>query len=78
MIYFFIFAVSFVIVYLITPVIRYVGLSLDTIDKRNHRKIHKKVITTLGGLAVYLGFLGGLTIAAILDISFIQINIAQP
>ena len=65
MVYFFIFAVSFIIVYLSTPSIRYVALKLTVVDKKNHRKIHKKLIGKLGGLAIYLGFLGGLIIFAI-------------
>lgn len=77
MIYFFIFAVSFIIVFLITPTIRYAGLRFSAIDKKNYRKLHKKVVTRLGGLAIYLGFLGGLIIIAIFDISFLKLHISQ-
>jgi len=77
MIYFFIFAISFIIVFLITPNIRYVGLKFYAIDKKNHRKIHTKVITKLGGLAIYFGFLGGLLIAAIFAPDFLKVDISQ-
>ena len=75
MIYFFIFAISFIIVFLITPTIRYIGLKFYAIDKRNHRKIHKKIVTKLGGLAIYFGFLGGLLIAPVFDIVFFKVHI---
>jgi UDP-GlcNAc:undecaprenyl-phosphate GlcNAc-1-phosphate transferase len=62
MTYLFIIIVSFMIVYLITPSIRYLALKFYAIETKNHRKIHtKKVITKLGGVAIYLGFLGGLS-----------------
>jgi len=72
--YFFIFSVSFMTVYLVTPNIRYVALKLSAVDKKSHRKIHKKVITKLGGLAIYIGFLAGLMIVFIFDIGFFKIN----
>lgn len=77
MIYFFIFAVSFIIVYLITPNIRYAALRFYVIDKKNHRKIHNKVITKLGGLAIYFGFLGGLMIATVFEPGFLKADIFQ-
>ncbi len=77
MIYFFIFTISFIIVFLITPNIRYAALKFYVIDKKNHRKIHNKVITKLGGLAIYFGFLGGLIIVAIFDIRFFQVHSLQ-
>ena len=70
--YFLIFSVSFIIVFLITPNIRYLALKFYAIDKVNKRKIHNKVITKLGGLAIYLGFLGGLFCLVILDPVFFK------
>ena len=69
MIYFFVFAVPFIIVFLITPNIRYLALKFYFVDKKNNRKIHNKLITKLGGLAIYVGFLGGLLIVPLLDIT---------
>ena len=77
MTYFFIFVISFIIVFLITPTIRYIGLKFYAIDRKNHRKIHKKIVTKLGGLAIYFGFLGGLIIAAVFDIDFFKVHIFQ-
>lgn len=73
-IYFFILAISLIIVYLVTPNIRYIALKFYVIDKVNHRKIHKKVVTKLGGLAIYAGFLGGLFIILLFDINFFRTN----
>lgn len=70
--YFFIVAVSFIIVFLITPNIRYLALKFYVIDKVNKRKIHKKVVTKLGGLAIYLGFLGSLFCIVIFDFGFFR------
>src|SRR3989339_876700 len=70
--YFLIFATAFVIVSLITPSIRSLALRLYAIDKVNKRKIHSKVITKLGGLGIYLGFLGGLLCALILIPDFFR------
>ncbi|MBP7087950.1 MAG: undecaprenyl/decaprenyl-phosphate alpha-N-acetylglucosaminyl 1-phosphate transferase [Candidatus Omnitrophica bacterium] len=77
MIYFFICSISFIIVYLITPNIRYAGIRFSAFDKKGERKIHKKVITKLGGLAVYLGFLGGVLSAFIFDLDFLRMHILQ-
>lgn len=71
---FFIIAISFIIVFLITPNIRYVSLKFDAIDKVNHRKIHKKLVTKLGGLAIYLGFLGGIFTVMLFNPGFFRIN----
>ncbi len=72
--YLFIVAVSFIIVFLITPNIRYIALKFYAIDKIGKRKIHKKIVTKLGGLAIYLGFLGGIFILVIFDLIFFKIN----
>jgi UDP-GlcNAc:undecaprenyl-phosphate GlcNAc-1-phosphate transferase len=71
--YFFTIAVAFIIVYLITPNIRYLALKFYAIDRVNHRKIHKKVVTKLGGLAIYLGFLGALFIIVLFEPVFFTV-----
>lgn len=70
----FIFAVAFIIVFLITPTIRYVALKFYAIDKTNSRKIHKKLVTKLGGLAIYLGFLGGIFTVLLFNPEFFKVN----
>jgi len=72
MVQLFILAISFIIVYLVTPDIRYIALKVSAVDKKNHRKIHRKVVAQLGGLAIFLGMWGGLSIAALLDPSFFR------
>lgn len=72
--YLLIIAVSFIVVFLATPNIRYAALNLYAIDKTNHRKIHKKLVTKLGGLAIYLGFLAGIFTVIIFDPNFFRVN----
>src|SRR3989338_3260560 len=74
MTYLFIFAISFMTVYLVTPNIRYIALRTSAIDKKNHRKIHTRITAQLGGLAIYLGMLVGLTIVVIFDPLFFKAN----
>lgn len=69
---FFVIAVSFIIVFLITPNIRYLALKFYAIDKVNKRKIHKKVVTKLGGLGIYLGTLGGIFTLILLNPGFLR------
>jgi UDP-GlcNAc:undecaprenyl-phosphate GlcNAc-1-phosphate transferase len=77
MIYFFIFIIPFMAVYLSTPNVRYVALRLSIIDRRNHRKIHKKLISKLGGLAIYFGLLGALIIIILFDMPFFKEHILE-
>lgn len=56
------FSVAFIIAFLVTPAIRYMALKFYVIDKRNKRKIHNKVITKLGGIAIFAAY--SITIAA--------------
>jgi len=68
--YFLIPLVSFALVFLITPSVRYVALKLSVVDKINHRKIHRKVVTNLGGIGIYFGLLGGLSTIYIFHADF--------
>lgn len=77
MIYLFVFVVPFLIVYLSIPNIRYVALKFSIVDKKNYRKIHNKLVTKLGGLGIYFGFLGGLIIVSIFDTGFLITHITQ-
>lgn len=70
--YFFIIAIAFITAYLLTPNIRYIALRASAIDRKNQRKIHKKVVAQLGGLAIYCGMWSGLCIVAMLDPSFFK------
>lgn len=47
---------------LITPIFIKISLKINATDKPNHRKVHTNPIPTLGGLAIFTGFIIGLII----------------
>ncbi|PID28995.1 MAG: hypothetical protein CSB55_02705 [Candidatus Cloacimonadota bacterium] len=51
-----VFFLSFLCVYAITPLIIKFALKTNFVDNPNARKIHKKAIPLLGGVAVFIGF----------------------
>ena len=51
--------VTFLASVLITPIIRKVAVHINALDVPNERKIHKKPIPRLGGLAIFLAFMLG-------------------
>lgn len=51
------FLISLIIVLLLTPVIRRLAINIGAVDLPNNRRINKKPIPTIGGLAIYLGFI---------------------
>jgi len=53
----FIFLIAFIITFLVTPLFKKLAYKFKFLDMPNHRKIHKKPVSLLGGLAIYLGFL---------------------
>lgn len=56
----FVFAFSFLMVYLSTPLFKKLALKFGILDMPEARKIHKSPTPLLGGLAIYLGFVLGL------------------
>ena len=54
--WFFLLVFSFLIAFLLTKLIRNVATKLKVFDHPNERKIHKKPIPLLGGLAIYVSF----------------------
>ena len=48
---------SFIITFFAIPIIIQVAKEKKLFDEPNHRKIHKTVIPTLGGLGIYAGFI---------------------
>jgi len=54
--------ISFVLVLLLVPLIKKLSFLVNAIDQPNKRKIHQTPIPRLGGLAIYLAFLGGFMI----------------
>ncbi len=49
------FATSAITVWLITPLIRYLGLKAGLVDKPNERKMHHIPTVRVGGVAIFLG-----------------------
>jgi len=49
------FAVSAIVVWLSTPIIRHFGLKAGLVDKPNHRKMHTTPVVRVGGVAIFLG-----------------------
>lgn len=54
---------SFIITYLIIPQIVHVAREKKLFDEPNYRKLNKKVIPTMGGIAIFIGF----TVSSILS-----------
>lgn len=48
---------AFIIAYLLTPVMKKVGIVVGAVDKPNERKVHKGLMTRIGGVAIYAGFI---------------------
>ena len=49
---------------LLTPLVRKVGLKFHIIERPNPRKIHKRAVTCLGGVAIYASFVVSLLVAS--------------
>lgn len=56
-----VFVIPFFIVLMIIPLISYLAIKLNLVDHPASRKIHKKPIPRIGGIGIYLGFIGALT-----------------
>jgi len=59
------FAASFGICLLLTPWARRISIKLGAVDKPKSRGMHKKPIPRMGGIAIVLGFMATMAIAAI-------------
>ncbi|MBD1383006.1 glycosyltransferase family 4 protein [Metabacillus arenae] len=49
------FIASFITVLVVTPLVMKIAIKIGAIDKPNVRKVHQKVMPTLGGLAIFIG-----------------------
>jgi UDP-GlcNAc:undecaprenyl-phosphate/decaprenyl-phosphate GlcNAc-1-phosphate transferase len=54
--------ISFFASILLTPLVKKLAFKIGATDKPNQRKVHQKIMPRLGGLAIYIGFLIGITI----------------
>lgn len=59
-----VFAIALIFSMFLTPLVRKLALKFGIIEKSNPRKPHKKVITCLGGVAIYAGFVISLLFAS--------------
>jgi len=61
---FLVFAIAFISSISLTPPVRKLALKFGIVEKSNPRKSHKRVITCLGGVAIYAGFIISLVCAS--------------
>ncbi|HEV3497970.1 MAG TPA: undecaprenyl/decaprenyl-phosphate alpha-N-acetylglucosaminyl 1-phosphate transferase, partial [Actinomycetes bacterium] len=52
--------------YCLTPLVRLLALRIGAVDRPGGRKMHAIVTPTLGGLALFFGFVGGLALSSLL------------
>ncbi len=67
---------SFMIAYLLTPLVRSIAWNRGVLDQPNERKVHDRSIPLWGGIAVYLGVLGAIGANAILSEGMVPILLA--
>lgn len=58
---YFTFFLSFFSVVFLTPIVKILAKKINATDKPSERKVHQKEMPRLGGIAIYFGFLTGLT-----------------
>lgn len=51
------FLLAALVSYLLTPYIKKIAFMIGAIDKPDNRKVHKKIMPRLGGLAIYIAFM---------------------
>lgn len=56
------FLFALVVTYLLTPIVRWAGHRFAILDIPNDRKIHSAPTPRLGGVAIYLGFVGAILV----------------
>lgn len=52
--------ICFLISVLVTPFVKKLAIRLGAVDQPNQRKVHTRAMPRLGGLAIYMSFLGGM------------------
>ena len=53
----------FIAALILTPIVRKLAIRWNITDQPNHRKVHKKPMPRLGGVAIYISFLIGLILS---------------
>lgn len=52
------FVAALIMVFVMTPMVRKLAFRIGAVDVPNHRKVHSKIMPRLGGVAIYLAFVG--------------------
>ncbi len=63
-----VFAVAFGVSFVLTPLCARLGLRLGISDRPGGRRLHGRVVSRLGGVALYLGFVVAVLVASRLDV----------
>lgn len=58
------FVIALVVTYIFTPIVKKFAFRVGAVDKPDARKVHKGAIPRLGGLAIYIGYIVGVILAA--------------
>ncbi len=75
--YFLVGGSSFSVVFLLTPLVRKTALKLLALDRPNKRKVHVKLITKLGGVAIFIGFLVSSCLVLLLNFNEGLLNVKE-
>ena len=60
-----VFAAAAAVTYLLTPIVRSLAVRIGAVVQPGERRVHTKPLPTLGGVAMYVGFLAGMAVASI-------------
>lgn len=52
------FIISLLLALVMTPLVKKFAFKVGAIDKPNHRKVHTRIMPRMGGLAIYIAFVG--------------------
>ncbi len=74
--YFVVFAVAAIVTFVATPVVRRFVIGAGVVYQPNDRSVHSVPLPTMGGIAMYLGFVVAIAISQVLPF-FAQINRAS-
>ena len=64
--YLIVLAVAALVTWLLTPSVRRVAIRLGAVVSPDHRRVHERPTPTLGGAAMYAGFLAAMAVASVL------------
>lgn len=56
-------AIAMVLSFAMTPLVRKLAFAVGAVDKPNARKVHARIMPRMGGLAIFLGFVGAVLYA---------------